>query len=114
MTSLQLGQEATYPVNVQDGNGNPRPAAVVAATTDYSKGYVKFVGNLLHVVAKALGAFSVTINGHTTDDGTVLAADTQDFTVIAPPHVVDGSVTVGNISIVTPGDPGVGSDSATV
>jgi hypothetical protein len=114
MTPLQLGQEATFPVTVEDGNGNPRPAAVVAATTDYSKGYVKFVGNLLHVVSKALGAFSVTINGHTTDDGTTLATKTEDFTVIAPPHVVDGTPSVGNISIVTPGDPGVGSDSATV
>lgn len=115
MTSLQLGQEATYPVSVVDGLGNPRPAAITASVSDYSKGYLKFVGsNLLHVVAKALGAFSVSISGHTTDDGTTLATSVQDFTVIEPPHVAVGAISVSNDSIVTPGDPGVGSDSTTV
>ncbi len=102
-------------MSVVDGLGNSRPAALVAAVSDYSKGYVKFVGsNLLHVVAKALGSFSVTVSGHTSDDGTVLTPEVENFTVVAPPHVEAGTISVGNTGITTPADPGVGSDSTTI
>lgn len=69
----------------------------------YSVAYVANASGTLHVVAKTVGAVTLTISGHS-----------QDGTPPQATHFVLGSWTVKNQDITTPDDPGVDTVNGTV